>query len=89
MKITISEFKGMQPKLASHLLAESQAQIAQNVRAEKLDLRAWNRNEIKQTIPTAAYKSLHRYTEGANSNWLFSLGVFLFGWKINCTLCKQ
>ncbi len=73
MKITINEFEGMQPKLAAHLLKESQAQIAQNVRPEKRDLRAWNRNDIQQTIATAAYKSLHRYTEGANSNWLFSV----------------
>jgi len=73
LKITINNFEGTQPKLATHLLKDTQAQIAQNVRVEKSDLRAWNRNDVQQIIAAAAYKSLHRYTEGINSNWLYSV----------------
>jgi hypothetical protein len=63
----------MQPKLATHLLRDTQAQIAQNVRVEKSDLRSFNRNEIRQTIVTAQYKSLNRYSrDGEDSNWLYS-----------------
>jgi hypothetical protein len=73
MKITVANFDGLRPKLAAHLLEESQAQVAVNCRVEKADLRSWANSETQQTITNAAYESLYQYLEGSNSYWLYSI----------------
>jgi hypothetical protein len=72
MKITLNNFGGMQPKLAAHLLKESQSQTATNSRIEKGDLRSWRDTSLITQIATAAYKTLHQYKEGGNEHWVYS-----------------
>ena len=72
MKITLNNFSGLQPKLAPHLLKDSQAQEAQNARIEKGDVRAWRDSSLITNITSAAYKTLHQYKEGGNDNWVYS-----------------
>jgi hypothetical protein len=72
MKIDIQNFEAMQPKVASHLLKDNQAQKAINCRIEKADLRAWRRSDIIQTLTTAAYKTLYQYADGINTHWVYS-----------------
>jgi hypothetical protein len=72
MKIELINFEGIQPKLSAHLLQEPQAQLAENVRAEKGDLRSWAAGLSVADLAAADYKSLYQYSFGAETNWVYS-----------------
>ncbi len=76
MKIELTSFQGLQPKVAAHLLSESQAQVAENVRAEKGDLRAWRAGSIESALAAGDYQSLYQYISDdvaqIGTQWVYS-----------------
>jgi hypothetical protein len=78
MKISVSNFRGTQPKIAGHLLEESQAQLAENARVEKSDVRSWRDTATTVALTNAAWKSLYQYIATGvdatiGTQWLYSV----------------
>jgi hypothetical protein len=76
MKIELTSFQGLQPKVAAHLLGNSQAQVAENVRAEKGDLRAWRAGLQQQALSVGDWQSLYQYISddvpAIGTQWVYS-----------------
>ncbi|MHC4640117.1 MAG: hypothetical protein ACYS32_00630 [Planctomycetota bacterium] len=76
MKITVNNFRGTQPKVAPHLLAENQAQLAENARVEMSDVRSWRDSLSTADLTDASWNSLYQYTAtpvGIGTQWLYSI----------------
>ena len=61
MKIQVQTFAGIVPKVSPRLLAESQAQVAQNTRLESGDLETWLGLSPEQALTRSAARSLYRF----------------------------
>lgn len=72
MKITLAATVGIKPRTAAHLLSETEAQVAENVRAEKGDMRGWKAPIIITSLTGTAYKALLKYVENSTEHWVTS-----------------
>jgi len=61
LKIQVQTFAGIVPKVSPRLLAESQAQVAQNTRLESGDLETWLGLSPEQALTRSAARSLYRF----------------------------
>lgn len=72
MKISYNTFSGMRPALASHLLPASGAQVANNCKFVRGDLRSFRAPLAVQALALASVKSIFQYTENGNTHWVES-----------------
>ncbi|NVN99291.1 MAG: hypothetical protein HXX17_08205 [Geobacteraceae bacterium] len=70
MKLSITEFQGMAPKIASHLLPDSAAQVASNTRLTSGALRPLNSPSLASTIIVAGAKSVHSIGPSGSNAYL-------------------
>lgn len=78
MKIDISQFAGISPKVAVHLLPDQNTVTAQNARLDKGDLRAWREMLHEQDISNTSIKSLFKWLENSNEHWCVSANALNF-----------
>jgi hypothetical protein len=71
MKITLNEFKGIQPKIANDKLPINMAQVASDVKTASKELMAYRRNTSDISLAGSSYKSLFEYLEGGNNHWVY------------------
>lgn len=69
MRIVLNRFSGERPKLAPHLLAESEAQIARNCRLEKGDVRSFKKPEKDEALGLTTNETIFRSEESGNFHW--------------------
>ena len=75
MKISVENFSGTQPKKAPHLLDANQAQLAENARVEKSDVRSWRDSDLVANLTDSSWETLYKYItadEGIGEQWVTS-----------------
>ena len=72
MKVAFDTFKGEIPKLADHRLPHTYAQLAQNCKLIKGDLRSFRALSREEAFALTAIQSIFRYEENSNQNWVES-----------------
>lgn len=69
--INIAGFSGLIPRLGPALLAQNQAQIAQNTKLQSGEIRAWRKPLLVSSLVQNAVKSIHRMLgAGGATQWL-------------------
>ena len=69
MKITIEAPKGISPKVSADNLLNDAAQIAENCKLEKGDLRAWSRPLKEDDLALTSIAGLFRWTANSTDYW--------------------
>jgi hypothetical protein len=69
--ILVTEFKGIQPKIAKDKLPPNMAQIASDLKSASGDIKAYRRSTVNVALAGDSYKSLFQYTENSIKNWVY------------------
>jgi hypothetical protein len=70
-KILVTEFKGIQPKIAKDKLPPNMAQIASDLKSASGDIKAIRRSTSNVALEGSTYKALFQYLEGSSRNWVY------------------
>jgi hypothetical protein len=65
-------YAGLRPALAAHLLADHEAQIAQNCNFSRGDLRSFRAPSLEQPLALGTIQSILQYEENGNIHWVES-----------------
>ena len=72
MKVQINEFKGIVPKIATHLLEDNGAQSAINCQLESGVVQGWKKPENIEQLTDTNVLALFQWLEGSNEHWVTS-----------------
>jgi hypothetical protein len=70
-KIQVTEFKGIQPKIAKDKLPSNMAQIASDLKSASGDIKAYRRSTVVAPLADSSYKALFQYLEGGSKSWVY------------------